>query len=233
MLTEKTHRFNQTTRRIQLVEQSPVFSELILQCIREESSRRPSSFEVEHLLHKYQRAADRYIREKDPNYSKQSVTGKDAILVRFYNEYHQQEKVEPKAVFPSPPKSHANIELIRQHFDDMMKQLRSVEEKQDHRLADRSVLKKLDKYLDEPKLMRRERRPSAPGANDQRIRQENHHEFLRVVHHERSRTPTPLSPRLRAFDADNEFEERMQRLRLEAGFEQRSPLFPRILRPFK
>ena len=218
------HRFNQATRRIQLVEPSPVFSDLILQCIRDESSGRPSSFEVEHLLHKYQRAADRYIREKHPNYSKESVSAKDVILIRFYNDYHQQEKVEPKAVFPSPPKSHANIELIRQHFDDMMKQLRSVEEKKEHRNADRSGLRKLARYLDEPKFVRRERRPSTPNANEQRIR---------VVRHERSRTPTPLSPRLRAFDADNEFEERVQRLRIEAGFDQRSPLFPRLLRPFK
>jgi hypothetical protein len=68
LFTEKIHRFIQSTKRIQLIEESSIFREWILQCIREQSNGRPTAAEMEDVLHKYRRATDQYIKEKCPNY---------------------------------------------------------------------------------------------------------------------------------------------------------------------
>ncbi|CAF1211730.1 unnamed protein product [Rotaria sp. Silwood1] len=255
LFTEKIHRFNQSTKHVQLIEQSPIFINLILQCIRDESTRRPTAIELEYILHKYRQAADRYIKEKCSNYTNQTIATKDNIFIRFYNEYHQQEKAEPKAVFSPPPRPHVNLNLIRQHFEDMMKQFSSVHEKDADRNKNRPEVVKLKKYLDNPspvlviEPVEKDRRPSTSSSNFHRVEQENHQQFLRVVKHQRSRTPSPICPRLndplhaqdffhmpdqfRAVGADNDIEQRMRRLRLEAGVDQSSPHFDQIMRKFK
>ncbi|CAF3635308.1 unnamed protein product [Rotaria sp. Silwood1] len=255
LFTEKIHRFNQSTKHVQLIEQSPIFINLILQCIRDESTRRPTAIELEYILHKYRQAADRYIKEKCSNYTNQTIATKDNIFIRFYNEYHQQEKAEPKAVFSPPPRPHVNLNLIRQHFEDMMKQFSSVHEKDADRNKNRPEVVKLKKYLDNPspvlviEPVEKDRRPSTSSSNFHRVEQENHQQFLRVVKHQRSRTPSPICPRLndplhaqdffhmpdqfRAVGAGNDIEQRMRRLRLEAGVDQSSPHFDQIMRKFK
>ncbi|CAF1296310.1 unnamed protein product [Rotaria sordida] len=254
LFTEKIHRFNQSTKHVQLIEQSPIFIDLILQCIRDESTRRPTAVELEDILHKNRQAADRYIKEKCLNYTNQAITTKDSIFIRFYNECNQQKKAELKAIFSPPSRPHVNLDLIRQHFEDMMKQFSSVHGKDADRNKDRPEVVKFKKFLHNPSSLpvvepiKKDRRPSTSSSKFHRV-EEHHQQFLRVVKHQRSRTPIPICPhfndplhdrdffrrpdRFRAFGDNDDIEQRMRRLRLEAGIDQPSPHFCQIMRKFK
>ncbi|CAF1191142.1 unnamed protein product [Rotaria sordida] len=256
LFTEKIHRFNQSTKHVQLIEQSPIFIDLILKCILDESTRRPTAIKLEHTLHKYRQAVDRHIKEKCPNYTNQTIATKDSIFIHFYNEYHQQEKAKPKAVFSPPPRPHINLDLIRQHFEDMMKQFSSIDEKDADRNKDQSEVMKFKKYLDNPSSVpvigpiKKDRRPSTPSPNCHPAEQENHQHFLRVIKHRRSRTPSPIPPHLKDPLHDQDFfhmpdrcralgnnhddiEQRMRRLGFKAVVDHPSPHFDQIMRKLK
>ena len=242
LFTEKIHRFIQSTKRVQLIEQSPIFRDRILQCIQDEPTGRPTAAEMEDTLHKYRRAADRYITEKCPNYSDQTIALKDAAFIRFYQEYHLQEQAEPKVVFPPPPKGRQSLDLMRQHFEDMMRQLNSIDQKDPEQVKDHPRLVKLTKHFDRPnpiviaEPIRRDRRArTPPPPNLHREHRENNQQFLQVVKERRSPSPNLMSPRFhdplrdrdfpplpdrfRALGADNDIDQRMQRLRFAVDFD--------------
>ena len=201
---------------------------------------------MEDVLHKYRRAADRYIKEKCPNYSTQTIASKDAAFIRFYNEYHLHEKAEPKAVFSPPPRSHQSLDLIREHFEDMMKQLHSIDRKDTDQVKDQPRLVKLTKHFDRPspipmaEPVKKDRLPETPPPpplppNLRREHRENHQHFLHVVNERRSPSPNRMSPRfndplldreffrmpdrLQALELNDDIERRMRRFRLEADFD--------------
>ncbi|CAF3032277.1 unnamed protein product [Rotaria sp. Silwood2] len=204
LFTEKTHRFNQSTKRVQLIEQSPIFTNFILKCIRDESTRRPTAVRLENTLHKYRQAVDQYIKEKCPDYTKNTIETKDSIFIGFYHEYRKKEKVEPKPIFPPPPppKPHVNLDLIRQHFEDMMKQFNNVHGQDADCKKDDPKVVKLKKYLDNPnpvlvvEPVKKDRRAATPSSHVHRIDQENLEDILGVVKHRRAPAPNPRSPRL-------------------------------------
>ncbi|CAF2390569.1 unnamed protein product [Rotaria sp. Silwood2] len=106
-----------------------------------------------------------------------------------------------------------DMDLIRQYFDDMMKQFNRIRHLIDFRRpkhqqpAPQSV--KAMKYFDdaciddydpiikhEPrKIDKRPVRCPSPPPNFPRVQEEGHQQFLNAAKHPRSRTPIPLSPR--------------------------------------
>ncbi|CAF1002927.1 unnamed protein product [Rotaria sordida] len=212
LFTEKAHQFNKSTKRVKLTEQSPIFADLITQCINDESIRRPTAAELQDILYRFRRTSDNYIQEKHLNYANQTLTAKNSIFVKCYNQYQKQESVlEPKPVHLPPPKPHMDSDLTRQYFDDMMKQFNRVHRPDFHQEKDRQRsphLIKWMKYFDDEwindlspkfnadimKIDRRPRRSSSPPSNFLQVQNEGHQQFLNVVKHKRSRTPTPLSP---------------------------------------
>ncbi|CAF0831256.1 unnamed protein product [Rotaria sp. Silwood1] len=212
LFTEKLHRFIQATKRIQITEQSSIFLDLITRCIHHEPTQRPTAVELEDVLNMYRRAAEKYIKEKHPNYTSQTLATKDAIFVKFYDEYHKLQKEEPKPVYSLPPRPRFNSDLIRQYFDDMMKQFNSIR----HRIGFRRSKHQQPapqgvqgmKYFDdacnddhdqviklEPiKIDKRPARCPSPPSNFPRAQEESQQQFLNAVKHPRSRTPVPLCP---------------------------------------
>ncbi|CAF1946493.1 unnamed protein product [Rotaria magnacalcarata] len=212
LFTEKLHRFIQPTKRIQISEESSIFFDLITRCINDESSQRPTATEIEDILNKYRLAADKYINEKHPNYTSQTLAVKDAIFIKFYNEHHKLQQEEPKQIYVLPPKPHFSSTLVREYFDDMMKQFNNIRHHIDVRRSKHQQpipqnvkgLKYFDngcmndhdqrKKLEPIKIDQRPPRCPSPPSDFLRLPMENHQQFLNKVQHKRSRTPTPMSP---------------------------------------
>lgn len=206
------HRFIQATKRIQLIEKSSIFCDLIVQSIHDEPNQRPTAAELEDTLNKYRRAADNYINEKYPDYTGQTLTMKNDMFLKFYDSYHKLQKEEPKPIYSLPPKPHFNSDLFRQYFDDMMKQFNSffhrINSWRSKKLQPLPHITKIMKYFDnkttndqqsiiklEPiELDKRPARHLTPPSDFLRIQEETQPPFLNVVRHPRSRTPTPHSP---------------------------------------
>ncbi|CAF4537359.1 unnamed protein product, partial [Rotaria sp. Silwood2] len=188
LFTEKTHRFNQSTKRVELIEQSPIFTNYILKCIRDESTRRPTAVELENTLHKCRQAADRYIKEKCPDYAKETIGKKDNIFIGFYHEYRKKGKVEPKPIFPPPPSPKSHFNNVHGQDADCKK--------------DDPKIVKLKKHLDNPnpviiiEPVKKHRRAATPSSHVHRVDQENIEDIFGAVKHRRARTPNPRHPRL-------------------------------------
>ncbi|CAF1164343.1 unnamed protein product [Rotaria sordida] len=136
----------------------------------------------------------------------------------------------------------------------LKKKFSNIHRKDANRNKDRPEVVKFKKFLHNPSSLpvvepiKKDRRPSTPSPKFHWV-EEHHQQILRVVKHHRSRTPNPISPhfndplhdrdffhrpdRFRAFEANNDIEQRMRRLRFEAGIDQSSPHFVQIMRKFK
>ncbi|CAF3663703.1 unnamed protein product [Rotaria sp. Silwood1] len=213
LFSEKAHQFNKVTKHIKLIEKSLIFADLITQCISDEPGRRPTAAELQDILYSFRRASDNYIQEKHLNYASQTLMAKNNILVKFYNEYQKQKRpVEPKPAYIPPPRPPMNSDLMRQHFDDMIKQFDHIRRLDFHREKDRRRSPHFInwmKYFDDesiddisPKfeadVMKIDRRPPSSSvsssSNFLKLHDESHQQFLNIVKHKRSRTPAPLSP---------------------------------------
>ncbi|CAF4644918.1 unnamed protein product [Rotaria sp. Silwood1] len=117
-----------------------------------------------------------------------------------------------RPVYSLPPRPRFNSDLIRQYFDDMMKQFNSIR----HRIGFRRSKHQQPapqgvqgmKYFDdacnddhdqviklEPiKIDKRPARCPSPPSNFPRAQEESQQQFLNAVKHPRSRTPVPLCP---------------------------------------
>jgi hypothetical protein len=234
LFTEKKHHFNKETKRITLKEQSPIFADLINQCIDDESNRRPTAAELQDKMFKFRRALDKHIEEKHPNYKKQTLTTRNNIVSKFYNEFQKQENmIESKAIYLPPPKPRLRSNLRRQYFDDMMEQLNQIQGVDFHKEHDRQNsfhFMKWKDYFDDEGLngihIERQRRSVSPSGNLLRVHEENQ-QFLNIVKHRRSRTPTPISP---IFD---DLQKRIEQFHFDANHNQQLFQMRHIRQQFK
>lgn len=212
LFTEKPHRFVQSTQRVQLTAQSAIFSDLINQCIRDESTQRPKAAELEDLLNNCRRAADKYIKEKHTDYSSQSLATKDSLFKKFYEDYIKLQKEVPKTTYSNPPKPHFSSDLVRQYFEDIMKQFHDVPRRLGIRRAKNQQPEpsdfKIMKYFDEESVNEPDRvikperikpnvriiRCPSPPSNVPRSPQANEEHLIHIRKNPRARTPNPISP---------------------------------------
>ncbi|CAF5074341.1 unnamed protein product, partial [Rotaria sp. Silwood1] len=150
---------------------------------------RQTAVELENILHKYRQAIDRYIKEKCSVYTKKTIETKENIFTGFYHESRKKEKVEPK--------SHVNLDVNRQHFEDMMKQFNNVHRQDADSKKDNTEVVKLKKYLDNPnpviavEPVKKDRQPTTSSSHFHLIDQENLEDILGTIEYRRSRASDP------------------------------------------
>ncbi len=81
LFTEKQHNFDNVTRRIKLICESPILSGLINRCIHVIPSQRPSASEIETTLYMYKHAVEKYIGEQNITYGDMSLDEKNSTFV--------------------------------------------------------------------------------------------------------------------------------------------------------
>lgn len=200
LFTERKHYFNKATQRVTLKEQSPIFADLINQCIDDESNRRPTASELQDTLLKFRRALDKHIDEEHPNYKKQTLAAKNSIVAKFYNEFQKQESVvESKTIYAAPPRPRLRSNLFRQHFNDMMEQFRTIQQVDFHEEKDwqgSSRFMKWEEYFNDDGInaihVERRRRFVSPTPNFRRVHEENHQPFANNIQHRRSPILPPM-----------------------------------------
>ena len=83
LFTETKHTFNRLTMHIKLTNTSPVFADLIEQCLHKEPDQRPSAVLIERTLRLYKQAFERYIQEKRILYADMSARDKDETFIEI------------------------------------------------------------------------------------------------------------------------------------------------------
>lgn len=218
LFTGEIHKFHQSKRRVELTRQSSIVSELIERCIDNQSTKRPSSVEIEDVLIRFRRSFDVHLSDKHKNYSNETMKRKDEILVAFNDDYFSRESLpnrsEP-AARSSLVRESRNVILIRQHFDDMMKQFDEVREKQLDENNDRRDFNKFARHV----VKARPGNIAVPkNFEEQRL-------VSPVARLERCRTPTPFLERDKISPSNrfDEIDRRLELVRRQAGFERLSP----------
>ncbi|CAF2894601.1 unnamed protein product [Rotaria sp. Silwood2] len=246
LFTEKAHQFNKAIKRIKLTEQSPIFADLITQCINDEPIRRPTAVQLQDILYSFRRASDKHIQEKHSNYASQTLTAKNNILVKFYNEYKKQKRpIEPKPV-SIPPRPHMDSDLIRQHFDDMIKQFNHIRrpdfrQEKDQKCSphfinwmkyfdDESIDNMSPKFeKDDIKIDRRPPPALSPSPNFLRVQDEGHQQFLNIHRQNFS----PFADPFRPVDMNRDIEQRLQRFHFDDDFDRHAAQAHRMMQQFK
>lgn len=81
LFTETKHTFNWLTRGIKLTNISPVFADLINQCLHTDPNQRPSAVTIETTLHLYKQAFERSVQEERLSYADMSAQDKDEAFI--------------------------------------------------------------------------------------------------------------------------------------------------------
>ncbi len=102
LFVEKQHQFDVLTRRINLTDPSPVFTDLITRCIHNEPSQRPTAIEIETTLRMYKQAIEKYILEKNIKYASMSIEDKNSTFINVYNTLRPELDELLKNQFPPP-----------------------------------------------------------------------------------------------------------------------------------
>lgn len=104
LFTEKQHQSIQfIITKVKLVEQSPIFSELIARCIHDNPSQRPTAIEIEETLQAYKRGFQKLVLLEHPEYIQLSTEVKNEVFLKFYKVFHPQAKAALERRFPPPP----------------------------------------------------------------------------------------------------------------------------------
>ncbi len=104
LFTEKQHQaIKFIITKVKLVEESPIFSELIARCIHDYPSQRPSAVEIEATLQAYKRGFDKLVLFENPQYIQLSTEDKNKVFLKFYEVFHPQAKTALERRFPPPP----------------------------------------------------------------------------------------------------------------------------------
>ncbi|UJR31530.1 hypothetical protein I4U23_019019 [Adineta vaga] len=81
LFTEKRHQYDLLTRRIKLTDVSPIFSDLIAQCLHSEPNKRPSASEIEITLRMYKNTIEKYIHDKCIKYGNMLLDEKNEVRI--------------------------------------------------------------------------------------------------------------------------------------------------------
>lgn len=101
LFTEKEHQH--IIIKVKLVEESPIFSELIARCIHDHPSQRPSAVEIEATLQTYKRGFDKLVLSEHPEYIPLPTEAKNKVFLKFYEVFHPEAKAALERQFPPPP----------------------------------------------------------------------------------------------------------------------------------
>lgn len=102
LFTETVHLYQAPPiNKITLPKESLVFNELIIRCIDNHPSARPSAIELETTLYTYKRAFDKHAEVHHPTYNKLNTEAKNKVFVDFYNTFHPRAKKALDEQFPS------------------------------------------------------------------------------------------------------------------------------------
>ena len=105
LFTEKQHQAIQILilTKVKLVEESPIFRELIARSIHDHRSQRPSAMEIEATLQTYKRGFDQIVLAKHPEYIQLPTEAKNEVFLKFYEMFHPRAKAVLERQFPPPP----------------------------------------------------------------------------------------------------------------------------------
>ena len=104
LFTEKQHQaIRLFVTKVKLVEESPIFPELIARCIHDHPSQRPSAVEIEATLQTYKRGFDKIVLSEHPEYIRLPTEAKNEVFLKFYEVFHPEAKAALERQYPPPP----------------------------------------------------------------------------------------------------------------------------------
>jgi serine/threonine protein kinase len=112
LFTETVHLHEPApVNRAGLPKESPIFNKLIIRCIDNDPSRRPSAVELETTFYTYKRAFDKHVEVHHPAYNKLNTEAKNKIFNDFYESFHPSAMEALEAQFPrSQSQTHISID---------------------------------------------------------------------------------------------------------------------------
>ena len=101
LFTETMHISELTPiNKVTLPRKSPIFSELIIRCVNNDPSGRPSAIELETTFYTYKRAFDKHVEVCHRGYHKLDTASKDKIFIDYYESFHPSAKEALEEQFP-------------------------------------------------------------------------------------------------------------------------------------
>ena len=83
LFTEVRHKFNILDRSIELVHRSPVFADVIDECLQKEPSQRPSAANISMKLCKYKEEFERFLCEQHVGFDAMTMQDQDTYFIRI------------------------------------------------------------------------------------------------------------------------------------------------------
>lgn len=102
LFTQRMHKFDFASRRAEITDPSPIFSNLIARCIDLDPKQRPTAIEIETTLRMYRQAIEKCIRQSNIKYAMMSTEEKDATFKTVYKGLQPELDAVLKDQFPAP-----------------------------------------------------------------------------------------------------------------------------------
>lgn len=112
LFTETVHVSELTPiNKVSLSKESPIFNELIIRCIDNNPSKRPSAIELETTFYTYKRSFDKHVEVYHSGYYKLNTEAKNKIFIDFYESFHPSAKEALEKQFPaSESQTHISVD---------------------------------------------------------------------------------------------------------------------------